>query len=59
MEKWLGHKSSLRHLRDFGCDAYANVPKEKQTKLENKAMKCIFIGYNYGVEGYKFWDPIA
>ena len=29
MEAWLGHKPSLRHLRVFGCKAYAHVPKEK------------------------------
>ena len=29
MEAWLGHKPSLRHLRVFGCEAYAHVPKEK------------------------------
>ncbi|GLJ29753.1 hypothetical protein SUGI_0587340 [Cryptomeria japonica] len=59
MEAWSGHKPSLRHLRVFGCEAYAHVPKEKRTKLENKAMKCIFIGYSYGVKGYKLWDLVA
>ena len=29
MEVWSGHKPSLRHLRVFGCEAYAHVPKEK------------------------------
>jgi hypothetical protein len=43
IEAWSGHKPSLRHLRVFCCEAYAHVPKEKQTKLENKALKCIFI----------------
>ena len=59
MEAWLDHRHSLRHLRVFGCKAYAHVPKEKQTKLDNKAVKCMFIGYSYGVKGYKLWDPIA
>ena len=55
----MGHKPSLGHLRVFGCEAYAHVPKEKQTKLDNKDVKCIFIRYSYGVKGYKLWDPIA
>ena len=59
MEEWSGHKPSLRHLRMFGCKAYAHVPKEKQKKLDKKAVKCIFIGYSYGVKGYKLWDPTA
>ncbi|GLJ24035.1 hypothetical protein SUGI_0457820 [Cryptomeria japonica] len=29
MEEWLGHPPSLRHLRVFGCEAYAHVSKEK------------------------------
>ncbi|KAH9291059.1 hypothetical protein KI387_044630, partial [Taxus chinensis] len=59
MEVWLGKKHSIRHLRVFGYEAYAHVPKEKRTKLDSKAVKCIFIGYGYGVKGYKLWDPIA
>lgn len=42
----------------FSCEAYAHVPKEKQTKLDNKDVKCIFIRYSYGVKGYKRWDLI-
>jgi len=28
-EVWTGKKTSLSHLRVFGCDAYVHVPKEK------------------------------
>lgn len=59
MEAWSGHTPSLRHLIVFGFEEYAHVQKEKRTKLENKAMKCIFIGYNYDVKGYKLWDLVA
>jgi hypothetical protein len=44
-------------LEVFGCDAYVHVPKEKRSKLDNKAEKCIFIGYKDGVKGYKLWNP--
>ena len=27
--------------------------------MDNKAVKCIFIRYSYGVKGYKLWDPVA
>ena len=56
-EVWSGKKPSLQHLRVFGCDAYVHVPKEKRSKLDNKAEKCIFIGYKDGVKGYKLWNP--
>ena len=35
------------------------MPSEKRSKLENKAVKYIFIGYGVTVKGYKLWDPIA
>ncbi|KAH9297528.1 hypothetical protein KI387_029210, partial [Taxus chinensis] len=59
MEVWLGENISIRHLRFFGCEAYAHVPKEKLTMLDSKVVKCIFIGYGYGVKGYKLCDLVA
>jgi hypothetical protein len=56
-EVWSGKKPSLQHLRVFGCDAYVHVPKKNRSKLDNKAEKCIFIGYKDGVKGYKLWNP--
>jgi hypothetical protein len=56
-EAWTGKKPSLEHLRVFGCDAYVHVPKENRSKLDNKAEKCIFIGYKDGIKGYKLWNP--
>jgi len=56
LEAWSGKKPSLRHIRVFGYEAYAYVPNEKRSKLENKAIKCIFIGYGIGVKGYKLWN---
>ena len=26
--------------------------------MDNKVEKCVFIGYKYGVKGYKLWNPI-
>jgi len=58
-EVWTGKKPSLSHLRVFRCDAYVHVPKEKQTKLDSKFEKCIFIGYKDGLKGYKLWNPVT
>jgi hypothetical protein len=41
-------------LRVFGCTAYAHVDNGK---LEPRAAKCIFLGYQPGVKGYKLWNP--
>ena len=36
MEVWSGKKPSIRHLRVFGCEAYAHVPKEKDLSWKTK-----------------------
>jgi hypothetical protein len=53
----IGKKYSLTHLKVFGFDAYFHVPKENMSKLDKKDEKCIFIGYKYGLKGYKIWNP--
>lgn len=44
-EAYFGHKPSIAYMLVFQCTTYAHVPKEKRKKLENKSVKCIFIGY--------------
>ena len=41
-----GKEHSLTHLKVFGCEAYVHVPKEKKSKLDKKAEKCIFLDIN-------------
>ena len=54
-----GNKPSIKHLKVFGCDAYVHVPKDERGKLDNEAEKCIFIGYKYGMKGYKLWNLVT
>jgi hypothetical protein len=56
-EVWNGKETSLTHLKVFGYDAYVYVPKENKSNLDKKAEKCIFIGYQDGLKGYKLWNP--
>ena len=51
-EVWSGRAPDYKHLRVFGCIAYAHV---KQGKLEARARKCMFLGYPEGIKGYKLW----
>jgi hypothetical protein len=55
-EVWLGKNPLVSHLKVFDCDAFVHVPKEKRSKLDKKAIKCIFIGCKEGMKGYKLWD---
>ena len=49
---WYGTKHSVNHLRVFGSTCHALVPKEKMTKLENRSMKCMLLGYSDEKKGY-------
>ena len=54
---WSGKDVSYSHLRVFGCKAFVHVPKEQRTKLDDKAILCIFLRYGSDEFGYRLWDP--
>ena len=56
-EAWHGKKPSIGHLRVFGCLAYALVPMQQRRKLDDKAVKCIFVGYSAESKGYRLYHP--
>jgi hypothetical protein len=47
----------LSHLKVFGCVAYAHVPDQLRKKLDDKAEKCIFVGYSEETKAYKLYNP--
>ena len=48
----------MSHLKVFGSVAYAHVPSQQRTKLEDKCKKYVFIGYDEMTKAYKLLDPI-
>ncbi|KAA0043186.1 pentatricopeptide repeat-containing protein [Cucumis melo var. makuwa] len=52
-ERWTGAIPKLSNLKPFGCTAYVYI---KQSQIEPRALKCMFVGYPDGVKGYKLWD---
>ena len=58
-EAWSGQKPTVSHLKVFSTVAYAHVPDQRRTKLEDKSQKYIFIGYDEKTKGYKLFDPIS
>ncbi|MCO5591502.1 hypothetical protein L7F22_045486 [Adiantum nelumboides] len=56
-ESWYDKKPSVSYLRVFGCLAYAHIPQQLRGKLDDKAVKCIFVGYSSGSKGYRLYNP--
>ncbi|KAJ8641916.1 hypothetical protein MRB53_018610 [Persea americana] len=51
-EMWSGNPTDYSNLRIFGCPTYAHA---KTDQLEPRAVKCILVGYDSGVKGYRLW----
>lgn len=56
-EAWFKEKPQVGHLRVFGCEAYAHIPKDERRKLDPKAGKCIMLGYGAETKGYRLYCP--
>ena len=50
-------KSSIEHMRVFGCLCFVLIPGEQRDKLSAKSTKAIFIGYSPHQKGYKCYVP--
>ena len=46
-------KPDVSHLRTWGVRCFAHVPVELQTKLGNKSVECLFMGYPPSGRGYR------
>lgn len=57
MELFGGRTPNYGDMQKFGCDCYVMIPYEKRRKLDNKAQKIRFIGYDETSKGYHVLDP--
>ncbi len=55
-EMWTGQKPSVAHIRIFGCDAYMHVKDADRSKLDDKSIECVLIGYSDYNRGYKLYS---
>ena len=55
-EALTGKKPNVQNLKIFGCLAYSHVAKDERQKLDFKSNKCIFLGYECNVKGYRLYD---
>jgi hypothetical protein len=56
-ESFLGKKTSVEHLRIFGCPIYIHVPKDKRNRLEPLGKIGIFVGYSESSKEYIIYVP--
>src|SRR6218665_3770447 len=47
-EGWNKRKPDLSYVKEFGSVAYVSIPTEKRQKLDDKARKLVFVGYEKG-----------
>lgn len=58
-ELMFGEKPNVRHFIIFGSICYVYVPDSQRNKVDAKARKCIFVGYDEQKKGWKCMDPIS
>ncbi|KAD7477730.1 hypothetical protein E3N88_00866 [Mikania micrantha] len=54
-----GRKPNLKHLRVFGCVAYAKVPSNHLTKLDDRSVKMVYLGVQEGSKACRLFDPMT
>nr|GEY55176.1 zinc finger, CCHC-type [Tanacetum cinerariifolium] len=50
-------KPNLEKLRIFDCIAYAKVPSQHLTKLDDKSIKMVYLVNEQGSKDYRLFDP--
>jgi hypothetical protein len=58
-EVWSGKPVDYSMLRIFGCLTYVHVQSGERSKLDSKSKKCICLGLESGVKGYRLWDLVS
>ncbi|KAL3686253.1 hypothetical protein R1sor_004275 [Riccia sorocarpa] len=56
-EKFTGKPPDLAHLKSFGCIVYVHQGEHLLNKLEARARKGIFLGYDLALAGYRCYIP--
>ncbi|RWR74934.1 Integrase, catalytic core [Cinnamomum micranthum f. kanehirae] len=51
------HKPNVSYFQVFGSDCYVHISKTIRTKLDPRARRCIFVGYDAHRKGWKCMDP--
>src|SRR3984885_14576424 len=55
-EAWNKRTPNLDYIKVFGSTAYMMITADKRQKLDDKAKKLTFVGYERGTKGYRLLD---
>ncbi|KAG6477308.1 hypothetical protein ZIOFF_066561 [Zingiber officinale] len=50
-------KPNVKHFRVFGSLCYVHLQDSQRSKLNAKAIKCVFVGYDERRKGWRYLDP--
>src|SRR5690606_22401311 len=56
-ELFYGIKPDVSHLRTYGSNYWMLNERDRQGKLDSKAIPVIIAGYSWKSKGYRFFDP--
>ena len=55
-EAMFGKKPEISHLHPFGSTVYVLNESQTRSKLDPKAVKCIFVGYEDGPHAIRYFN---
>ncbi|SGY55118.1 BQ5605_C006g03971 [Microbotryum silenes-dioicae] len=53
---WQGERANVLALHPFGCTAWLTVAPELRSKLDPKAVRVLFTGYDLASKAFRFYD---
>ena len=53
------HILSTLPVKAFGCTMFVHIHAQHRSKLDPKALKCIFVGYSSNQKGCKCYSPVT
>ncbi|WVZ81519.1 hypothetical protein U9M48_028886 [Paspalum notatum var. saurae] len=57
-EVWHGYQPTVHFFRMFGCVAHVKAGGKPLTKLEDRSMPMVFVGYEQGTKAWRFYNPV-